>query len=831
MDDIYFVPILMLILLAVFLAFPIYVLVRLGQLRHDVDVLKQGGEESTEGVRYALAELRHDLHVLKRQVGMGTLSVEPERAVVRDLPRESLAQAKPVSATPYASTAPSPPALPRVTPLSVVAEPMPAPKPVPAPSPQVVPAPPPAPTAEKRSLESLLGGNLLAKLGVAAITLAAAFFLQYAFRSGWIGPKGQVAIGLFGAAIMLGVGQYLLTKERYRNYAQVLASGGIVVFFLSIYAAFSFYHLIGFGPAFGALAFGALAASALALANNTEGVALLCILGAFLTPALIREGGAQTAGSLIRLYAYIGVLNLWVVGLTRLRPWHTLSVVAFAGTWLLFFGAGTLKASGWQTEGFAGLFLLSSCYFGSRALYAHKAASDGKEEGTMGDTMKAGLGLIVGGCIAFAIASTIILTGMGLLGLPDVALAGLLMALLLAGLAVALPALGRYDRPIRLLFGYLAAAALIVMMATALETSAIMPREQVPIAFGFALFNYLLFLATALVLHRQKEQEGPAMALAGVNAFIHGLMVSHVLKGTLIWNIPAAPVWLPLAGLLTLGGLWIARRQREESRLLPGMLMAAAQLLPLYGLFLAFGDTGRVAARWPLWSAALVGAEFVLLSAAWLVLRRRIVWPTFRGDIAAAFGNAVVFFGLMARVVGTERYQGFALLAGCAVAMSAYHALIGSVALRQEDRLHRLIYLGLAITFVTIAIPLQLTASYITLAWAVEAAVLIWTGMTVNERRVRWYGLTLFVLAAGKALLFDLTTRPERFHLLFNTRTLAGASVIAAAYLAAWWLWKGREAVAAGERHFPMALSLIANLFTLLFVSVDLWDDSVPDFL
>jgi uncharacterized membrane protein len=809
----------------VFLLFSIYVLTRLRELRRDVNELK---ERRARGAA----------------VGVSAQPAEPIAA------RPQPAYAPVPSAPP-----PPAPAIPRrVTPPPVVAEavvakssivdltaglrpdgtldwtPPPTPRPKPEPLPPSAPMPAagvPTHAAGKRDLESLLGANWLAKLGIAAIAVAAALFLQYAFRSGWIGPKGQVAIGLSAAAVMLGAAQYLLTKQRYRSYAQVLASGGIVVYFLCIYAAYSFYHprLLGLGPAFGALAVGALAASALALANNTEGVALLCILGAFATPVLIRENGSGATESLIRLYAYLGVLNLWVVSLTRLRPWHSLSVVAFTGTWLLFFVSGHLQSSGWQTEGFASLFLLASCYFGVRALYAQKAAQEGEGETALRDTMKVGLGLILGGCLAFAVASAVILTGPGLLGLSDVALAGLLLALLLAGCAVALPSLGRFDRPIRLLFGYLAAAALAVMMVTALETSAATPREQVPIAFGFALFNYLLFLATALVLHRQTEEEGPAAALAGANAVIHILIASHVLQATQVWGIPAAALWLPLAGLLSLGGLWIAARQRAEARLLPGTLIAAAQVLPLYGLIAAL-PAGHFApaGRWPMWSVALLGAEFVLLSAAWLALRRRIAWPAFRADIAAAFGNAAVFFGLMARAVGTERVQGFSLLAGCAVAMAAYHALVGAVALRRDDRLHRLIYLGLATTFVAIAIPLQLKAGYITLAWAVEAAVLVWTGMRVNERRVRVYGLILLVLAAGRALFFDLTARPQGYPLLFNTRTLAGAAVIAAAYLSAWWLSKGREALTAQERRFPWDLCLLANLFTLLFVSVDLWD-------
>lgn len=809
-----------LLLLAIFLLFPIYVLFRLGQLREDLAALKRRVDMVVSG-----AEARHNV-----QWSDERKAPAPAEAVAPSPISEAAQPAAPFApaAAPFVPDV-TVTGTPVVPPLPAQFQPAAAVPPLPpesAPEVRAVPSPASqASAANRRDVESMLGANWLAKLGIAAIAVAMAFFLQYAFSHGWIGPRGQVAIGLCIAAFMLGAGQLLLRKERYRSYAQVLASGGIVVYFLSIYAAHSFYHprLLGSGPAFWALAAGALAASALALANSTEAVALICILGAFATPVMIREGGPQTNAGLLGLYGYIACLNLWVAGLTRLRPWHSLTIVAFTGTWLLFFNAGSLQARGWQTEGFAGLFLLASCYFGSRALYAQKAEQKSGEMTTQ-QSMQIGLGLIVGGCIAFAIASTLILTGLGLLGLPDVALAGLLLALLLSGLAVALPNLGHYDRTIRLLFGYLSAAALAAMMLTALQTSDVTPSSQVPIAFGFALFNYLLFLVTALVFHRRADEEGPAAALAGSNAVIHFLMTFHILHATRLWGIPALPLWLPMASLLTLGGLAFSVRQRTEARLLPITLIVAAQALPLLGLLFTLSVAGRVPARWPAWSAALIGAEFMLVSAAWIALRRRIAWPNFRADFVAAFGNAAVFFGLMARAVGTERYQGFALLAGCAVAMAVYHAFVGAVVLKQDDRLPRLLTLGLATTFVTIAIPLQLHASYITLAWAVEAAVLVWTGLAVNEARVRRYGLVLLALAGCKALLFDLPTHPQHLYLLFNPRTLAGASVIVAAYLSAWWMSKRRDAIPAAEQPLSWILSLLACLLTVVFVSMDLKD-------
>ena len=171
-----------------------------------------------------------------------------------------------------------------------------------------------------------------------------AFFLQYAISSGMIGPGARVIGGLIVSALMSGAGYYLLRLPKYRKYGEALASGGIVVYFLSIYAAYNFYHFVGFTPAFAALAIGALAASLLAAINNSEVVALICILGAFAAPALIREPAtASHHPDLFRLYSYIVGINIWVVGMMWTRKWLSVAIVAFAATWILFMHVAGLE--------------------------------------------------------------------------------------------------------------------------------------------------------------------------------------------------------------------------------------------------------------------------------------------------------------------------------------------------------------------------------------------------------------------------------------------------------------------------------------------------------
>ena len=662
--------------------------------------------------------------------------------------------------------------------------------------------------------ESLLGANWLSKLGILALAVATAFFLKYAFESDWIGPEARVVIGLVGAAVLFGLGQSLLSKPTYRSYAQVLMSGGIVILFLSIYAAYNYYHLIGHTLAFSVLAAAALGASALAVANNTQAVALLCLSGAFLTPALLHQGGADP-GSLHRLYAYLGVLNLWSLGLVRCRPWHSLTALSFGATWLLFFGVGPGRAPDLLVaEAFAGMFLAFGCYGGVSTL--RKADTPSPEMERMG------IAIVLVGCLAFAVASARILAGAAFAGLPALAGAGLLLALLLASMGAALPKLSQHDAAVRAAFRYLSAVAVALLVGVSIVVAEPTPPSQAPVAFAFAVLMYLVFLAVAVRLQREEGGAGPAIALVLANVVTHLLATFRVLAAVWLWEIPAAPLWLPVAGGITLAFLWATTEKDVGRSVFRPALTVAAQVLPVSALLAALSAHGS----WPATAAiAVFSAEFVFVSAIWVVSRRLTVLPGLRGDIAGAFGNAFVFLALFAAAVGMQERSGFVLLCGCALGMAAYHAFVAGVwlAAARDDRLLRLVYLVLAVTFVTIAVPLQLRGSHITVAWAAESAALIYVGLLAKEARLRWYGTVLLLLAAAKSLLMDLHLGREPLPFLFNVRMLSGITVIAASYVSAWLLARGRQTLSKDEADVPAALMLVGTTLAVVFGSVERW--------
>src|SRR5579872_920858 len=58
------------------------------------------------------------------------------------------------------------------------------------------PTPPGTAAAPRLDWENTLAGHWLNRIGILALLFGVAFFLRYAFQSGWIGPTGRVLTGL-----------------------------------------------------------------------------------------------------------------------------------------------------------------------------------------------------------------------------------------------------------------------------------------------------------------------------------------------------------------------------------------------------------------------------------------------------------------------------------------------------------------------------------------------------------------------------------------------------------------------------------------------------------
>ncbi|MDO8585951.1 MAG: DUF2339 domain-containing protein [Armatimonadota bacterium] len=199
------------------------------------------------------------------------------------------------------------------------------------------PSPPPAAPVPSRDLEAEIGGNWLNRIGAVALVLGAGFFLKYAIDNRWIDETGRIILGVV-VGLGLIFGGERLQKRGLGGYAQGLAGAGVSILYLSVYTAFSFYRLIPQGPAFGFMALVTIAAGAISVRYNALSIAILGIIGGFLTPVLTQGQGNDGGGSGAELLSYVAVLDLGVLGVTYYKNWRTLNLLSGVGTLLLFAG-------------------------------------------------------------------------------------------------------------------------------------------------------------------------------------------------------------------------------------------------------------------------------------------------------------------------------------------------------------------------------------------------------------------------------------------------------------------------------------------------------------
>ncbi|MDP3899454.1 MAG: DUF2339 domain-containing protein [bacterium] len=226
------------------------------------------------------------------------------------------------------------------------------------------PPPPPLEPDEKEekkeskpaiSVEENIAGNWFAKIGIVALILGIVFFLKYAFDNDWIPPVMRVIMGIIAGIALLGVGERTIRK--YASYGQVVTAGGIIVLYLSVYAAFGFYDLIGDIPAFIFMALVTVVGILLSLRYDSQALMLMVTLGGFLTPLLISTGQNHQ----FRLFFYLVILDLAVLTVSFFRRWHALNFVGFIGTLIIFsnwFDAYYSKDQLFSTLFFINIFFL-----------------------------------------------------------------------------------------------------------------------------------------------------------------------------------------------------------------------------------------------------------------------------------------------------------------------------------------------------------------------------------------------------------------------------------------------------------------------------------------
>jgi uncharacterized membrane protein len=194
------------------------------------------------------------------------------------------------------------------------------PKPSPAPAQKAVPS---------INWEQFLGVKGFAYAAGLAGFLGVALFVKYSFDNNWVTPELRVALGfLAGIGLLMG-GVWLHRRKQYTVGAQTLCATGVVILYAVTFACRSIYHFEFFGPlpTFLLMVLITTTAFLLAVRLNALVVAILGMLGGFLTPILLSTGVDNPLG----LFGYIAILDVGLVVVALNRRWFFLVALAAAG--------------------------------------------------------------------------------------------------------------------------------------------------------------------------------------------------------------------------------------------------------------------------------------------------------------------------------------------------------------------------------------------------------------------------------------------------------------------------------------------------------------------
>lgn len=151
-------------------------------------------------------------------------------------------------------------------------------------------------------------------------------------------------------------------------------------------------------------------------------------------------------------------------------------------------------------------------------------------------------------------------------------------------------------------------------------------------------------------------------------------------------------------------------------------------------------------------------------------------------DGVLLFAPPLVGFGMQYAITRHWEY-GPAL---SALGYGGFYVALAWLALRRYPSLGKplvLAALALGGAFITLAIPLALSARWTSMAWALEGLGILWLGVQQHQRRMTYSGTALLVLALCSALWAQVNgTVPLSLMLIF--------AVLSLCWLAGSWLWR-----------------------------------------
>ena len=191
----------------------------------------------------------------------------------------------------------------------------------------ITPAVPTA-DADATPFETRIGTRWMLYVGVATLVIGIGLFIRYAFVNEWITEPMRIGIGFVTGGILVLSGRRFAAKDHSR-FGATIAGGGVVTWYLAVYAAVNLYRLMSAPAGFFVLV--AVTGIAAQQANwlRSQSLAMVTVVGGFAVPYLVGVANTQLA-----LFSYTTVLISAIVFLAQRHDWPQLNLASFVLTGL-----------------------------------------------------------------------------------------------------------------------------------------------------------------------------------------------------------------------------------------------------------------------------------------------------------------------------------------------------------------------------------------------------------------------------------------------------------------------------------------------------------------
>lgn len=634
---------------------------------------------------------------------------------------------------------------------------------IPEPEAPVAPAPAAAlpRTHAHEDLEQRIGSRWLLYAGIAAVVLGMSYFVKFAFDNGWISEPLRVAAGVAVGLALIAAG-WRFSSRGVPRFGQALAGCGILVLYVSIYAALHFYRLVSEAPAFALMVLVTAAAAWLADRLRSQVLAVLALLGGFATPLLV--GGERDAQ--VVLFTYTAILVAGSAALARRHTWPLLTAGSYLGTFLLvtawFFES--YEASRWlRTEAFLTLYVAMFAFM----LWTLLASKDRSLEAVFA------IALLATAPLAYHVTSVALLIGHPAAWLVYVVL------ITVAGLAVAERTAAAWLRVVVLLLVGLPAFAWLVGLQQPGWHAA---------GVGTMVALYALHLAAQWEATPDAEAGTELDTAQALHTQLNGLLLPFALYWFFDAHAAAWSAWV-VAGLAAWNsGLAVVARSRAPRMGLQFIVLAAT--LTAAAIVVAF-DGPAVPAGW--------AVEGVFLG--WLAMRERSRVLGWGSGTLVLLGSLLIMAELAEPLPTGEAVllNPRALAAAIVLGLLAWLAWrmrsdpVGEVRSGARDaviviaNLLAVIFLSAEIRALHDVRPVgggaDSLAEHLTLSvsWALYAVVLVAVGIQRQYAPARYFAIALFGITVAKVLFNDIAGL-DRFYRMLTVLGV-GVLLLVASYL------------------------------------------------